>query len=213
MQANACRLARQECPPGFFERSYHSLNVEVDPNGSTSQVLDRLAESFDAPAQSPELLALTESGQHPFGQRLTLVVCHGGLVVRGCRPHLGEGCLGLRPPAIALRTPSCCLAGSVAMRAAAETESLPAARASTRCGTPCFLTLSADQTLDRETFMSAAALSADSPFSCRSPRSSKLGGTGGSVLRLRAATFRCRASSSKSGLSQAATKARWLSVK
>jgi hypothetical protein len=53
MQANACRLARQECPPGLFERSYHTLNVEVDRNRSTAQVLDFLAESLDAPAQSP----------------------------------------------------------------------------------------------------------------------------------------------------------------
>jgi hypothetical protein len=53
MQANACRLARQESPPGLFERSYHTLHVEVDPNGSTAQVLDLVAESLDAPAQGP----------------------------------------------------------------------------------------------------------------------------------------------------------------
>jgi hypothetical protein len=53
MRANACQLAREESPLGLFERSYHTLDVEMDPNGSTAQVLDLLAESLDAPAQSP----------------------------------------------------------------------------------------------------------------------------------------------------------------
>src|SRR5262249_54425665 len=93
--AHPRRLGRPQRAPNCLQRGQQPLDIEVDASGTGAQALDPPAKRLDAPAQCPELLALPKGGDDSFGQRSTVVVHPGGLVVRELILYLGKSLFGL----------------------------------------------------------------------------------------------------------------------